>query len=310
MDDRKVISWVSRGAGLVGVVTVVAGVATTNAITRAPSTTERCPEKAQSVVRSPAPGAQQQLVPPGALSVTVCRYRGLNDPNPRYANQLVGSARVADAKQVQSLGDQFNSLPPPSGAPAACPADDGSSMLAIFEYSGSPADPVLVHPTGCSYATNGYTKGNVALKGGQTLRTELQHLTGCASSLENWWCNSDPLPSTNTSHPRRRDATVTGYIRLCGGPAPGRCYIETFTSCQPQQGCITTDRIAVIDNTGQRVATRKLHHARFHLRLLPGQYTIELLGDGKHAHGRVMQSKKITARAHRTAKVVFFYAIP
>jgi hypothetical protein len=46
------------------------------------------------------------------------------------------------------------------------------------------------------------------------------------------------------------------------------------------------------------------------MRLAPGRYTMELLGDGKRIHGRIMQRQKVTARAHRTAVVQFFFAVP
>ena len=73
---------------------------------------------------------------------------------------------------------------------------------------------------------------------------------------------------------------------------------------------MSSDRIAVIDRAGRRVMVRKLHHARFRLSLSPGRYTIELLGNGKQIHGRVMRSKKITATADRTKTVVFSFAAP
>jgi hypothetical protein len=107
-----------------------------------------------------------------------------------------------------------------------------------------------------------------------------------------------------------RDAVVSGYVRVCGGPAPGGCRIETFGVCQPPEGCMTSHRVAAINARGQRVAVQRLHHARFHMRLTPGRYTIELLGDGKRVHGRVMQRKKVTARAHRTVVVRFIFDVP
>jgi hypothetical protein len=110
--------------------------------------------------------------------------------------------------------------------------------------------------------------------------------------------------------PRARDATVKGYVRLCGGPAPGRCYINTIGFCEAPKGCVTSDRVAVLDARGRRVAEQRLHHARFNMRLPPGSYTVELLGDGKRARGHIMQRKEIIAREDRTAIVVFFFAIP
>ena len=112
------------------------------------------------------------------------------------------------------------------------------------------------------------------------------------------------------AHSPSRVAVVTGYVRVCGGPAPGGCRIETFGDCQPGKGCVTTDRVAAINASGERVAVQRLHHARFYMRLAPGRYTIELLGDGKLVHGRVMQHKKVVARAHRTVVVQFFFAVP
>jgi hypothetical protein len=107
-----------------------------------------------------------------------------------------------------------------------------------------------------------------------------------------------------------RDAEVRGYVRLCGGPAPGGCRIETFGICQPGKGCVTTSRVAAVNASGKRVAVKRLHHARFRMSLAPGRYTIELLGDGTRVHGRVMQRQTVTARAHRTVVVRFFFAVP
>jgi hypothetical protein len=109
--------------------------------------------------------------------------------------------------------------------------------------------------------------------------------------------------------PRPRDAILEGYVRLCGGPAPGRCFIETLGICRSPDGCVTSDRVLVIDAQGRRVAQQKLHHARFHMRLSRGTYTVELLGDGKRVHGRVIQRKRVTAPPHHTTVVTFFFAI-
>ena len=73
---------------------------------------------------------------------------------------------------------------------------------------------------------------------------------------------------------------------------------------------MTSDRIAVIDQAGRRVASHRLRHAWFGLSLSPGRYTIELLGDGNHIHGYVVRRKKVSAVAGRPTKVVFQFAIP
>jgi hypothetical protein len=107
-----------------------------------------------------------------------------------------------------------------------------------------------------------------------------------------------------------RNAVVSGYVQRCGGPAPGRCFVSTLTVCQTPKRCVRTDRVEVLDARGRRVAVTNLKHARFSFRLTPGDYTIELLGDGEHIHGRVLQRRHVTARAHRVATVRFRFAVP
>jgi PASTA domain len=149
-----------------------------------------CPVKlGASVAPSKAPGSQRELVPPGAVSVTVCRYRGLNDPSARDVGRLAGSAVLSDLQRVQSLSARFDGLPPAQGGPVACPADDGSMALAIFGYPGSAFDPVSIRLTGCSIASNGFVVGNMAFDVGWRLRVELQRLTGCDVPP----CDSDPV---------------------------------------------------------------------------------------------------------------------
>jgi hypothetical protein len=53
---------------------------------------------------------------------------------------------------------------------------------------------------------------------------------------------------------------VNGSIRLCGGPAPSRCFLR--------DGTVSALR-------GERVvATEKTEHARFSFALAPGRYTL------------------------------------
>jgi hypothetical protein len=73
---------------------------------------------------------------------------------------------------------------------------------------------------------------------------------------------------------------------------------------------VSTSRVAAVNASGRRVAVQKLRHARFRLQLDPGHYTIQLLGDGKNVRGRVMQTKKVYARAEHTAHVRFLFEVP
>ncbi len=321
----KTIAWFVRHLRPVAVLSaLVVGLAITDLMSGAAPAQQACPQSAPGAPSSGTPGAQQQLVPSGPVSLTLCRYRGLNDPTPTYVNQIAGSATVTDPMQLQSLEDQFNALPPPQSGTFACPADDGSSLLARFDHPNSPSDEVLIRTTGCSDATNGYVTASMAFNGGQQLRTELQNLTGCASSIDDWLCNSDPVPTNPNSgsstgnpppapstHPPTPNATVSGFVRLCRGPALARrCLVDTIRMCRPPNGCMTPDRIALLDTAGRRVAVRKLHHARFRLSVGPGRYTIELLGNSKRIHGHFVRSKRITATADWTIAVVFTFSIP
>jgi hypothetical protein len=103
---------------------------------------------------------------------------------------------------------------------------------------------------------------------------------------------------------------VSGYVRVCGGPAPGGCRIETFGICEEHKPCVTSRRVAAIDASGRQVAVQRLRHARFRMHLAPGRYTLELLGGGSRMHHRVMQEKQVTARPHRTVVVRFIFGVP
>jgi FG-GAP-like repeat len=106
-------------------------------------------------------------------------------------------------------------------------------------------------------------------------------------------------------YPRSRAAVVAGSVRECAGPRLRRCSIRLGHVCRPRVGCMTPDRVAAIDALGEEVADQKLKHARFDLRLVPGHYTIELLGDGKRVHRHVLRRRTIILRVRQTATVRF-----
>jgi hypothetical protein len=107
----SVAAWFARRGGLMTLLSAVIAALASTALASRASVAQGCPESAPGAVSSGAPGAQQQLVPGGGVSLTLCRYRGLNDPNLGYVNQLIGSATLTDAQQLQSIEDQFNALP-------------------------------------------------------------------------------------------------------------------------------------------------------------------------------------------------------
>lgn len=86
------------------------------------------------------------LVPPGARSLVLCRYGGLNTKG--AVGGLVASARTTGNVVVQ-LTNELDALPAlPSGI--HCPFDDGSSIVARFGSSS-----VRIGLTGCNAVTNG-----------------------------------------------------------------------------------------------------------------------------------------------------------
>ena len=101
---------------------------------------------------------------------------------------------------------------------------------------------------------------------------------------------------------------IAGTVRLCGGPAPGGCHVESITSCGPE-GCIRADRARIL-RAGATVDTVRLKKGRFKLTVSPGSYVVQLLGDGPHAHARVLQHKRVVAKRYATARVTFTIAVP
>lgn len=81
----------------------------------------------------------------------------------------------------------------------------------------------------------------------------------------------------------RHDARVVGHIRLCGGPAPGRC--------SSQRGVVSVYR------RHHLVARQHSAHGRFRFNLAPGRYTLTARSSGAHC-----PSRHVHARAHRTVR--------
>jgi hypothetical protein len=73
---------------------------------------------------------------------------------------------------------------------------------------------------------------------------------------------------------------------------------------------VTTDRVTVTNGDGTQVAAAKLRHGRFTTKVPAGRYTVTLLADGRHVHGRVTQTQTVIARAGRTTTVKFQFDVP
>jgi hypothetical protein len=134
-----------------------------------------CPGSDRTVPRTTVAGATRELVPAGATSLLLCRYRGLNPYRKRF--RLLGSGTVRAASKVAHLGAQLNALKVGGSGPIACPADDGSLIVAYFRYRDGSRDVVRIGTTGCEVVSNGPVNRWAAVAPGPQLLTELDALT-------------------------------------------------------------------------------------------------------------------------------------
>jgi hypothetical protein len=136
-----------------------------------------CPAKDRRQLISTAPGATQDLVPPGARQVLVCRYGGLNSG--REKTRLVSINMITDRAAVLQLAQRIDALKPLQSGAYSCPADFGMEIIAIFRYLGtrSSDDPVTIDPDGCAPVSNGRVLRTALLPPGPALIGELEALT-------------------------------------------------------------------------------------------------------------------------------------
>lgn len=143
----------------------------------------RCPQRAPGALPRPRrPAARRMLAPGGARMLLLCRYAGLN-ARPQLG--LIATRRVRKASLVRTLVAAFDRLPALHG-PVACPADDGSQILAVLTYARGPAVPVSVGLKGCELAANGALVRTAARirhrhAAGRWLVRRLEHLLAAAS---------------------------------------------------------------------------------------------------------------------------------
>ena len=265
----------------------------------------RCPSQDSSVIRSSRTGASVTLVPAGVVQVLLCRYDGpFGGPRPHIANRfrLVARRLVVDRARAAKLAAELDRIPQGPSGEYVCPSAIGAAIVAYFGYASGPPAPVTVELSGCMTATNGHVTRDAGI-GDATVLDRLEALIHAA-----------PVRSGGNRTGGARNATIDGHLLLCGGPAPGRCFVTTIGGCAPPDGCSRSDRVVAIGTAGAVVAQQRLcfpwPNGRFRLRVPPGQYAVELLADGARIHGRVMQTKGATARAGHTTTVVFLFNIP
>jgi hypothetical protein len=126
--------------------------------------------------------ARAELAPPSASAIRLCRYAGLN-AHPRLT--LVGSRLLDSRSLVHQLVSEFDRLPSLTGA-VACPADDGSQIVALLSYPNGHQVTISAGLTGCALVTNGSVHRSAAGIGsprpfGPQLLAQLERLIGTRS---------------------------------------------------------------------------------------------------------------------------------
>ncbi len=100
-------------------------------------------------------GSRHHLVPPGATTLTLCSYNGMNATRklPQWGLKAIGVS--SNAKTITALVRKLDALKPQSGV-FSCPMDDGTEIIAGFGYNSAPGNPVTVNVSGCESADNGH----------------------------------------------------------------------------------------------------------------------------------------------------------
>ncbi len=113
----------------------------------------------------------QTLVPGASNEVVLCRYR---------FSRLEGVRGLSGTHTIRRLSREYNALRrPPKGHTWACPADDGTTVVAQFKYPhGSPVT-VRLEVTGCQLVTSGSQVRWANPPPGPRLTRQLLRLTGC-----------------------------------------------------------------------------------------------------------------------------------
>jgi hypothetical protein len=256
------------------------------------------------VIRSSRTGVRVTLVPAGVVQVLLCRYDGpFGVPRAHVANRfrLVARRLILERSRAGKLAAELDGIPQAQSGVYGCPSGTAAAIVAYFRYGSGPLDPVRVELSGCMTATNGH----VTRPAGIANTTVLDNLEALI--------HATPPRSGGHRTAGALTATIDGHLLLCGGPAPGRCFVTTIGGCAPPAGCSRSDRVVAIGSAGAIVAQQRLRfpwpNGRFRLRVPPGQYAVELLADGARIHDRVMQTKGATAHAGHTTTVVFLFNV-
>jgi hypothetical protein len=234
-----------------------------------------CPpeDRAQPAATAVRPGARKTLVPHGATALIVCRYNGMNALGGAPQWGLRGAGASDDPRQVRRIAAALDALRPTHGV-RSCPMDDGSAVNATFAYGSPPGVTVTIDTGGCNVISNGHVR---RLGLGSPVIAAVTALAKPVGGL--------------------RWASVRGHLRLCGGPAPGRCRIEDYNG---------PDRVTVTSANGLWLAMANVIQGRFAFRIAgSGTYTF-----GLYAGNAPVKKLRARVTAGRTTRIVFVLPIP
>ncbi len=177
---------------------------------------------------------------------------------------LRGIGVTADRATIEQFTRELDALKPTHGI-YNCPFDDDSEDLAWFNYDSGPSVLVTVDPGGCNEITNDHVK---RLGLDKPVVAQIGALAAKPVKGLKW-------------------ATVVGHIRLCGGPAPSRCWTSGSLVGQ-----------VVADNSSNVwVAMSQQHKGRFHFTIAtPGRYTFKAMGTGKQTNAVVAKTSRDRTR--------------
>ena len=141
-----------------------------------------CARREPRIDANPWPATLNQMAPPGATAIRLCRYGRL----PRLS--LERARLVTNSSLVNRLVDDFNRLPPAPAGVVNRPVDVGSRVDALLAYPERQRVAVDVELTGCAAATNGNLHRLAAGLGtprayGPQLLAELGRLTGYRGTI-------------------------------------------------------------------------------------------------------------------------------
>lgn len=102
------------------------------------------------------------VVPSGAASLVVCRYRGLpasgDHSDIAKTGKLIRERRSSNSKFVSSVAKQFDRSRPAERT-YYCPNSNGASIYTVFQYHSQPDVIVETELSGCRFSFNGFRVG-------------------------------------------------------------------------------------------------------------------------------------------------------